>query len=379
MDKHLRVCWYCEKWQPGGIQAVQVNLLRHMDLSRVDADIVVSEDETTLFDEQLAQLGVNKIVTLDESYSSPAKRVFANVFAFGNHLKKNKYDVVHLNVCHGVELIYAFWAWFYKVPVRIVHCRNNDIGAGGRSRGIKILCHNICKRLFKHCATVKIANSDLAADWLFTKGDVKHNRVHILQNGIDVRRYAFDAAVRERVREELRVQDRVVFGHVGHFNYQKNHEFLIGIFSEIVKRVPNATLLLLGVGDQQPHIEELAKEYGVYDRIIFYGVTNDVPSMMMAMDVFVFPSRFEGFGNVLIEAQATGLPVVASADVIPDCVNITPQMHRVSLNDSFAVWADEAVRLIHDGDRVDGTEAVAKAGHDIAGMAQYLEKLYWGA
>ncbi len=378
MEKNIRVCWYCEKWQPGGIQAVQVNLLRHMNLEHMQADVVVSKDETTLFDAQLEELGVNKIVTLEDSYSSPAKRVFANVFAFGKHLKRQKYDVVHLNVCHGVELIYAFWAWFYKVPVRIVHCRNNDIGAGGRSRAIKILCHNICKRLFKNCATIKIANSDLAAAWLYTKGDLKKNRVRILQNGIDVERYAFDEAVRNRVREELHVSDRFVVGHVGHFNYQKNHEFLIGIFRELVNRVPNATLLLVGVGENQPHIEELAKEYGVYDRIIFYGVTTDVPAIMMAMDAFVFPSRFEGFGNVLIEAQATGLPVIASAGVIPDCVNITPQIHRVDLSESFSVWADEVVRYATDCERADGTQAIIDAGHDIAGMAKYLEKLYWG-
>ena len=224
MDNRVRVCWYCEKWQPGGIQAVQMNLLQHMDLERIHMDIVVSEDDTALFDKKMGELGVDKIVTLKETYTSPAKRVFANIFAFGRLVRQGNYDVVHLNVCHGVEMIYAFWAWLYRVPVRILHCRNNDIGAGGRSRKLKILCHKICRYLFRDCANVRLANSDLAAQWLFTKRDRKKNRVRILKNGINAGKYAFDKEAREKIRKELGIEDKFVVGHVGHFNYQKNHE-----------------------------------------------------------------------------------------------------------------------------------------------------------
>ena len=261
MSEKTRVCWYCEKWQPGGIQAVQVNILQHMDLNRIHMDVVVSEDDTQLFDEKLRSLGVNKIVTLDNRYSSPGRRVLANIFAFQKLIRENKYDVVHLNVCHGVELIYGFWAWLYRVPVRIVHCRNNDIGAGGRSRKIKILCHNICKRLFKNCATVKLANSDLAAKWLYTQGDIDKQRVQIVRNGIDARRYAYDPQIREQLRQELGVDSNFVIGHVGHFNYQKNHEFLLNIFRQILRIRGDAVLLLVGAGENKKKIESLAQAY----------------------------------------------------------------------------------------------------------------------
>lgn len=355
---------------------MQVNLLQHMDLSRIQVDVVVSEDDTSLFDSKLQTLGVKKLVTLDKRYDSPARRVLANIFAFGKIIKQNNYDVVHLNVCHGVELIYCFLAWLYRVPVRIVHCRNNDIGAGGRSRKIKILCHNIGKRIFRNCATIKLANSELAASWLYTKGDLKKHRVEIIRNGIDARRYAFDPEIREKLRHELHIENQFVVGHVGHFNYQKNHEFLLPVFREILSAEPGAVLLLVGAGERQKQIETLAQEYGIADHVIFYGVTNDIPAVMMAMDVFVFPSRFEGFGNVLVEAQACGLKCFASDSVIPKAVQITENVTWISLDEPCRLWAEKILSVGADHERKSYVDAVIAAGHDISNMAEAMEKMY---
>ena len=376
MSEKIRVCWYCEKWQPGGIQAIQVNLLQHMDLNRIYMDIVISEDDTSLFDDKLNELGIHKVVTLNKQYKNPGRRVLANIFAFGKLIKKSKYDVVHLNVCHGVELIYCFWAWFYRVPVRIVHCRNNDIGAGGYSRKVKIFCHNICKRILKNCATVKLANSELAAEWLYTQNDIKTHQVRIIQNGIDAQRYFYDSKKRKQMREELHLGNKFVIGHVGHFNYQKNHEFLLAVFKEILKRNTEAVLLLVGTGENQKYIEELAWEYGIASQVIFYGVTNDIPAIMMAMDVFVFPSRFEGFGNVLMEAQACGLKCFASDAVIPKTVQVTENIVWISLEESYQVWAK---KILSEGviyERKSYVEAVIASGYDISTMADTLEKIY---
>ena len=376
MKGKIRVCWYCEKWQPGGIQAVQVNLLSHMDLSNIRMDVVVSEDDTSLFDEKLNAFGVRKIVTLNERYSSPARRVFANIFAFGSLIRKEKYDVVHLNVCHGVELIYCFLAWLYRVPVRIVHCRNNDIGAGGRSRKIKLFCHEICKRVFHGCATIKLANSDLAASWLYTKSDLRRRQVRIIRNGIDSRRYEFRPEIREKIRHELGVEKNFVVGHIGHFNYQKNHEFLLKIFQEILVRCPGAVLLLVGEGEKKGEIEALTQKYKISNHVIFYGVTNDVPAVMMAMDVFVFPSRFEGFGNVLVEAQACGLRCFASRGVIPEAVRITDNLTWIGLDESYSVWAEKILSTGLWYERKNYVKAVINSGYDIADMAKTLESIY---
>lgn len=376
MSSPIHVCWYCEKWQPGGIQAVQVNLLEHMDLRGICFDIAVSEDDTALFDKRLEALGVRKIVTLGNRHANPISRVLANTLAFPKLLARGHYDVVHLNACHGVEYIYCFWAWLFRVPVRIVHCRNNDIGAGGRLRPVKIAAHRLCKRLFGGCATVRLANSDLAAKWLFSSADLKRNRVQLVRNGIDAQRYAFRPEVRERVRQELHLDGKFVVGHVGHFNYQKNHEQLVSIFRQILERCPNALLLLVGQGENQEKIRQLVCENGMEEHVLFYGVTEDIPALMMAMDVFLFPSRFEGFGNVLIEAQACGLPCFASARVIPKDAQITPNVTWIDLEQPEEVWAQRVLEQGLSYQRSSHVEEVVSSGHDIAHMAHTIEQLY---
>jgi len=378
MDKPVRVFWYCEKWQPGGIQAVQANLLAHMDTQRIRFDIVTSESETEIFDEKIEKAGARRLVSLDRKYSGPGRRTLANFFALRRLIRDGHYDAVHFNACHGVEMMYLLWAWLYRVPLRIVHCRNNDIGAGGRSRALKLACHAVCKRMFGACANVRLANSDLAAKWLFTARDLRLGRVEILKNGIDAGRYRFDADARARVRGELGVGDRFVLGHVGHFSYQKNHEFLLRVFAALAARMPQAVLLLVGAGEGEAQVRAQVRDMGLEDRVIFYGVTNDVPAMMWAMDAFVLPSRFEGFGNVLIEAQAAGLRCFASRDVIPRKVGVTQRLEWISLEEPPQVWAERIAAAAAPYARADGTQEIIRAGHDISSMAKRLEALYLG-
>lgn len=378
MERKIKICWYCEKWQPGGIQNLQVNLLQHMHMKKMDFHIIVSEDDTKLFDEKLDQLGVKKSVSLKHIYKSPGKRVLANIFSMRKILKKGQYDVVHFNACHGVELIYVFWTWLYRVPIRIVHCRNNDIGSGGKSRQLKILCHKIGKGLFKNCANIKLANSDLAAIWLFGKRQLENGKVQILKNGIDLRKYNFNEENRNIMRARYNITDKLVVGHIGHFNYQKNHEFLLNIFEEILKRQKSALLLLVGTGEREQEIRQLAKKMDIDKNIIFYGVTEEVSKVLDMMDVFVFPSRFEGFGNVLVEAQASGLTCFASEGVIPKAVQVTPNVKWLSLNDSAEIWANAILKAGKNRDRRSYVQSIRDAGYDISDMAVKLEKIYFG-
>ena len=388
MEAQKRVFWYCEKWQVGGIQKIQINLLPFFDTSRIHFDIAVSEDDTSLFDENIARAGARKIQTLDRRFDSPGKRTVANFFAVRRILRDGHYDAAHFNVCHGVELSYLFWAWVYRVPVRIVHCRNNDIGSGGWSRPIKILCHHICKRVFSFCANERLANSDLAAEWLFTRGALKRGRVKILPNGIDIQKYTFSDRGRRETRRRLGLEGAFVVGNIGHFSYQKNHEFLLDVFAELHSRRSNAVLLLVGQGEREPEIRKRTRELGLDDAVVFFGVTDDISPLLWAMDAFVLPSRFEGFGNVLLEAQAAGLPCFASKDVIPSAVAVTELMHWIPLTDAPGDWAErilnhaDAAAIAPDGPeaggpaRKDCSRAITDAGYSIEDMAGYLENLY---
>ncbi|MBR3107329.1 MAG: glycosyltransferase [Clostridia bacterium] len=378
MGKPVKVFWYCEKWQPGGIQRVQVNLLPYFNSEEIRFDLAFSEDDTALFDEKIAAAGARKLVTLSKRYGNPGKRTLENFFAMQKVIRDGHYDAVHFNACHGVELMYLLWAWMYRVPVRIVHARNNGIGAGGKSRPAKIAAHNICKHLLGRMATVRLANSDLSAQWLFSKADIRKGRVRVLKNGVDAKGFAFDPAARDEARKALNLESAFTVGHVGHFSWQKNHKFLLEVFAEIARREPNARLLLVGEGEEEAAVREQARTLGILDRVIFYGATENVPPLMQAMDTFVFPSRFEGCGNALLEAQAAGMPCFASQGVIPEAVAVTPLLHWLPLSERPAVWAEAVVSRTSGVPRQAHAEEVIRAGYGLAAMTESLRNIYLG-
>ena len=371
-----RVFWYCEKWQVGGIQKIQVELLKRVSRDLFQFDVAACEDDTSFFDDELKRAGARKIVTLHRRYASPGIRTVVNYFAVRRLLRTGKYDIAYFNVCHGVELIYLFAAKRSGIPMRIVHCRNNDIGAGGCSRPIKLLAHSICKRLFSDCANIKLANSDLAAHWLYTEKDLRNGCVEIINNGIDAEAFSFREDVREAVRRENGWESSFVVGNIGHFSYQKNHAFLLEIFAELRRTVPNSLLLLVGEGDEEEQMHCYARELGMEDSVVFFGVSNAIPDLMSAMDVFVLPSRFEGFGNVLIEAQAAGLKCFASSEVIPAAAAVTDLVTWISLDSPARLWAEQ-IAMEADGYRRCGcADAVIRSGYDISSMASRLETIF---
>ena len=374
----MRVFWYCEKWEPGGIQKLQTGLLPYLDRDKVRLEVAACEDDTALFDGALRAAGVQRLTTLQKRYRSPGLRTAANFFALRHIMKAGSYDAVHFNACHGVEAIYLFWAFLYRVPVRILHARNNGIGAGGKTRPIKVFCHLLCKHLFGGLATVRLANSDLAARWLFPAREVAGGRVRIVKNGIAAQAFAFDPEKRAAARRALGLENALVIGHIGHFTYQKNHPFLLNVFAEIARRNPRARLLLIGKGPGEQAAREQAKRLGVSERVIFCGVVSDVAPLLFSMDAFVLPSRFEGFGNVLLEAQAAGLPCFASRDVIPSAAAVTPLLHWISLQEGPEKWAKEILVQGVCEARRSFAQEIIDAGYDIARMAKELQEIYCG-
>ena len=358
---------------------MQVNLLPYFDTAEIQFDLACSEDDTPLFDGKITEAGARKLVTLNRRYHSPGRRTLANFFVLRRLLRDGRYGAVHFNACHGVELMYLFWAWLYKVPVRVVHARNNGIGAGGKSRAAKVLAHRVCKGLFGRFATMRLANSALSAQWLFSASDIRKGRVRMLKNGIDAEGFAFNQDERIRARKTVGVPDDTpLFGHVGHFSYQKNHAFLLKVFAEIARRAPKARLLLVGEGQGEVAVREQARALGVSDNVIFYGAAENVAPLMCAMDAFLFPSRFEGCGNALLEAQAAGLPCFASRGVIPEETAVTPLVHWIFLSESPAAWAEQALSQMKGGPRQARDKEITAAGYSLAAMAEALREIYLG-
>ena len=158
----------------------------------------------------------------------------------------------------------------------------------------------------------------------------------MLKNGVDIEKYKYNEKVREEYRKKLNIDKKIVYGHVGRFHPQKNHEFLIDLFYEISLKQDNSILLLVGDGELIDRIKNKVKELKLEDKVLFLGFREDIDKLMNAMDYFLFPSLYEGLGIVTIEAQTSGLLTFVSKE-IPEDANITSNFYRIDSFDKYLI------------------------------------------
>ena len=372
-DKCIRVTQVCEKWGNGGIEALVMNIFRNVDNNKIRFDILMAQDKGDKYDDEIRALGGTKKAFLHNKIQSPIKRVLKNYVAFYRDLKKNNYEILHFNSYNGSVYISVFIAKLAKVPIRIVHSHNSGMD-NNRGKMLKLIYHNVCKKLFGNCATNYFACSENAARWLFNKKIVDENKYVLVKNGIDSNRFVYNATNREMIRRKLGIKDKFVMGNIGRFTEQKNHEFIIDVFNEVYNKKKDSVLLLIGIGDLMDKIKEKVNKLGLDDVVYFLGAQNEVEKYMHAMDVFLFPSIYEGLGLVAVEAQAAALKVIAS-DYVPKEANITDYFEHYSLEDK-SVWVNRILELSNGYERRDMSEEIIKSGYDIKNVASLVQDIY---
>lgn len=366
----LKICCFCETWESGGIESFLNNVLQHINLEKIQVDIVVSCLKKSIFTEPLKQKGIHFF-----ELSGNQRNFLKNYCMFMELLQKENYNAVHLHIFHGLSLYYACLAKKAGVPVRIVHSHNTALRSS-KSQQLKLFIHNIAKNLFSNAATDLWACSALAAQFLFSKRALKQKGFQFIPNGIDTEKFRFRPEVRKQMRRRLELENKLIIGNVGRFCYQKNQTFLLDIFAELVKQKPESRLLLVGEGEEEKALRNKAKTLNIAGQVIFYGVSKQIEYLLWAMDMFVFPSHFEGFGIVAIEAQAAGLPVIVS-EFIPQEAYITEQVKRLSLQDSAKDWAN---KIVYTESSIAGREhyadVVQRAGFNILDVTYKIKKYY---
>ena len=290
-------------------------------------------------------------------------------------LREGHYDCVHI---HGdvAYLLLIFARAAKKAGVGRIILHSHAAGVDGGSRRLKSALHRLCRGALRHYATDFAACSDMAAAWMYPNLDV--SRVKMINNGVELERFAFDPTVRQRIRGELKLEDAFVVGHVGRFAYQKNHGYLLEAFAAMRQRVENAKLLLVGEGVLFDEIRQRAVRLGLERDVIFYGASYDVGGLMQAMDLFALPSHFEGLPVVGVEAQAAGLPVVCS-DRVTRQAKLTERVWFLPIDAlSIARWAETAETVAHEGagDRSRAWEKVRDAGFTIQDTVRAFLELY---
>ena len=357
----------------GGAESRVMDSYRHLDRSQIQFDFCVHSQEEGFFDREIESLG-------GHIYRVPRFRV-VNWFSYRKAWKeffrahsangRPVYAAVHGHMTSTAS-IYLPIAKAAGVPLAIAHARSAGVDPGLKGAMTRFLRRNLGKK-----ADVCLTCSRLAGEAVFGKKMVEEGRVTTVPNAIDAAEFAFSEKTREQKRAELGIGAReFVIGHVGRFGHMKNHAFLLDVFAEIHKKLPDSRLLLVGEGGLMGSVREKAASLGLSDRVIFTGNQARVADFYMVMDYFVFPSIFEGLPGSVIEAQAAGLRCLVS-DSVTDEVLITPLAQARSLTEGAAAWAQEVLSL-RNYERKQMAQAIKDAGFDVSDQVKFLERLYLG-
>lgn len=357
----------------GGLETFAMNMYRSIDKNEIQFDFLLTQVAGGDYEEEAKSMGAN-------IYHLPARnkgyKVYRNALDdfFREH---HDYIAVHEHISSLTSIDPAYYAKKYGISVRIFHSHSSSILKSLRLHWIHTILHYLNKPKVHSWATHYLGCSDKALDWMYKYTGVR-SKAMMVNNGIDCEQYVFNEAIRAEVRQEfcIGVEDFVI-GHVGRFILLKNQGFLVEILEELHKTKPTAKLLLVGEGETMKNVIAKAETKGLKDSVIFTGVRSDVACLMQAMDIFVMPSWFEGLPVSLVEAQASGLPVVAS-DTISHDSDMTDTILFKSIEGSAADWAKCIIDWKEKWGRPDNIEKIKKAGFDSKTTVKQLLKIYIG-
>ncbi len=292
----------------GGAEKVARDIGLYADPEQFEVHYLVFGDEIGDYEQELQKHGC-RIIHME----APKTGYVRFVKDLRHLMRQNRYTAVHAHTMFNIGLI-MLAAWLEKVPIRISHAHSALNDGGGM---VKRVYEMAMRRLILWFATDLIACGLAAGDRLYGKKAFS-KRGHLILNGIRTVDYRFNREARDRIRETIQMKDAFVLGHVGHLSEVKNQSYLIRLMPEILKRRPSAKLLMLGEGKDRSMLEGLVRALNLTERVIMTGNVRNVADYLSAMDVFAFPSLYEGMPLSVVEVQANGLPCVLSTGVPKD-------------------------------------------------------------
>lgn len=349
----------------GGAETMIMNFYREIDKSNFQFDFLVHETRDCDFNQEIRRLG-------GRIYSVPRYKIY-NYVSYKKHIcnffeNHHDYDIVHGHICSCIN-IYLGVAKKYGIKT-IAHSHASNFGVSLDTLFTKAVSFRT-----RYLADFFFGCSRQAGMDRYGKEIVNSNKFDVLNNGIKTELYLFNNHKRQKIRNELGIEDKIVVGHVGRFTYAKNHEFVIKVFKEIYGMNKDSVLLLFGRGELENQIREQVRQEGLEKQVYFMGVVDNIYDYLNAMDVFIFPSRFEGLGIALVEAQASGLPCVIS-NVIPQEAVLSRRVKKIDLAETPKKWAEVCVKSLDNIDRRKENSLVAGKGFDIGLETQKIAEIY---
>lgn len=362
-----------------GIANAVMNYYRKIDRDEIQFDFLVFSEPAKTFTQEVQEMGgrVFEIpaptLKTASDYANEVQRFFRDhagewSWVHIHEILVQRYVIKAARLVGGMKIIMHSHVSEFVLPNSTISPFKNKI-----QMLIKKIRNMYLLFGFKRKTDLFLACSKEAGIALFGKRGIKDKRFYVLNNCIDVEKYAMDEKIREQYREELGLVDKKVLLNIGRLCEQKNQDFLIEVFDKVYRRDKDYRLLLVGSGAMENVLRKKAKTYALEDKILFLGNRTDIPALCMAADLFVFPSIMEGLGIALVEAQASGLNCIASS-TIPDCAKVTPYVNFLGLKDGVEVWANQIISTLLD--RNDGNAIVGKSEYNIDTNIKKLVSLY---
>lgn len=363
--KRILVYGLCERF--GGTERYVMTLYQAIDRSKVQFDFLYDHAAREIpYEEDIIKLGGR---VFREYYRNSDKNLPGAVSI--KQLLKNhpEWEGVYVNI-QFVDTSYRLIKEAKKqgLKYRVIHAHNNNYT---RQIGIK---DKVCEAYFhltkRKNVTQFLACSELAGQWAF-----KGSKFTVIPNAVEFEKFRFNPSVREAMRSKYGIgADIKVIGFCARLCYQKNPEFLVQVFNELHKKDPHTCLLLVGDGDKRKFIEEAIIKLSLRDNVIFAGSVDNAEDYMQMMDCFLLPSRFEGFGIVLLEAQAAGLNCFTSKGVVPEATNVSGHVHFAELSAGAEYWADEILKVGFE--RYDEMNTLQNSDYTVGKSAKKLMKVF---
>ncbi len=318
----------------GGIETVLMEVYRNIDRNKFVFDFVVHDKQENYFEKEINMLG-GTLYRVDYFSKHPLShlRQFNNIL-----IKHPEYEIIHIHTTYAIMFPDALLGKIYGRKI-IVHSHNADAAFKRK------IVHLLLKKVFESLADYRVACSDLAAQWMFTSKHMKD--VFYWYNAFDVSKFCFDKEIRNEIRQKYGVTDKFVIGNVGRLSYQKNQTLLIKIFFELQKQYDDIVLWLVGDGEDRKKLEYQTEKMNIEEKVRFIGNQSEVQNYLFAMDVYVCTSRYEGLGISLVEAQATGIPIITGYHKIPKMAQISEEYDVVNRETDIQEWCNQIMKYQH--------------------------------
>lgn len=361
MSEPIRILHMIGSLNVGGSQSMIINLHKAIDKTKVQFDYIIDHPGHLYYESVVKSLG-GKIY---EFPTFKGHNFFEIRKVWKQFLKDHpEYKILHSHVRSYASLYLPIAKKFGLKTIIHSHSTSNGKGMG-----------SVVKRIMQYPlrwqADYFFGCSKEAGAWLFGNNVVNSPKFHILQNAIDTEQYRFNPEIRKEYREKLGLGDKKTFIHVGRFHPAKNHPFLLKVFDEIHRQDSNTKLLLVGDGTLRNAIEKQIEMLGLQNDVVLLGNRRDVPSLLQSADCFLFPSVWEGFGMVAVEAQAAGLPCICS-EFVPKSVNVSNNCWFVS-TENVCKWIEiiNQLRILNNRNEIQHLN-----DFDIRNTAKKIEDFY---